>query len=146
MKTITRLPVPFRIVNGISVPTLAIFFLVLFATSCTDHEVPDLIPAKIKTLPLKHGTSSTFYVQFEDLGNIPITEYGIVMSTGIAGHLVSMPTVDDEVLIFTDEKNLDIRSYLYNTLFPDANYRAFAKLSNGTVVYGELLKFRFQPG
>jgi hypothetical protein len=125
---------------------LAMLFVTLFAASCTDHEVPVLTPAKIKTLELHHGLPTTFFVQFEDLGNIPITEYGIAMSTGVSGFLVNKPTVDDEILPFPAAINLDVKSHKYNVLFADANYRAYAKLSNGTVVYGEVLKFRFQPG
>ncbi|MCE7066959.1 hypothetical protein [Dyadobacter sp. CY326] len=134
--------IPFRVITMLA--------LMLFVASCTDHEVPEpeKVPAKIKTLPLKHGVPiATFYVQFEDLGNIPIVEYGVVMSTGVAGYLVALPTVADEVLIFSEPaNNLDKKTQTQNKTFADANYRAYAKLSDGTVVYGELLKFRFEPG
>ena len=96
----------------------ALLALMLFAASCTDHEVPEpqLVPAKIKTLPLKHGTPiATFYVQFEDLGNIPITEYGVVMSTGVSGYLVPLPTLADEVLIFTEAAEIWTRRHRRKT-------------------------------
>lgn len=124
----------------------ALLFVTLFAASCTDHEVPVMTPAKIKTLTLFHGNSSTFRVQFEDLGNIPITEYGVAMSTGVSGFLKNTPTLEDEVLVFTSPIDLNIKSQVLNRLFADANYRAYAKLNNGTIVYGEVLKFRFEPG
>ena len=121
-------------------------FVTLFAASCTDHEVPVMTPASITTLTLFHGNSSTFRVQFSNLGNIPITEYGVVMSTGVSGFLRNTPTIDDEVLVFTSPIDLNIKSQVLNRLFADANYRAYAKLNNGTIVYGEVLKFRFEPG
>ena len=139
MKTITSFAkMPLRIMVVVS--------MILLATSCVDHEVPSQVAAKIKTLPLAHSFTPTFYVQFEDLGNIPIAEYGIAMSTGISGQLVSVPTVADEIFKFTQSPtDLNVKTEIYPKLFADANYRAYAKLSDGSVVYGEVLKFRFQP-
>lgn len=126
----------------------AILFLSILVFSCAkDHEIPVNMPAKIKTLEFIHGVpTSTFKVQFEDLGNIPIVEYGIAMSKGISGQLEPIPTVANEVLIFTATPiDLNIKMQTYSQNFADVNYRAYARLNNGTVVYGAIIKYRFQP-
>lgn len=132
--------------NGLRISMF--LFLSLLVFSCTkDHELPVKIPAKIKTLEFIHGVpTSTFKVQFVDLGNIPITEYGIAMSKGLSGQLEPNPTVANEVLVFSAPPvDLNIKTQTYSQNIADVNYRAYARLSDGTVVYGDIIKYRFQP-
>ena len=128
---------------------LVILLVSFSGFSCiNDHEIPVKVPAKIKTVEMIFAFPSTFKLQFEDLGNIPVTEYGILLSKGISGFLTPVPTFADEVFIFTSPVDLSVKSQVYvtSTSYADVNYRAYAKLEDGTIVYGEVLKYRFQPG
>ncbi|WAC15132.1 hypothetical protein [Dyadobacter pollutisoli] len=134
---------------------LSFLSLLLFSFSCADHVVPtNPVPAQIKTLDAFRSIGQTgaevsnFGVQFENLGNIPITEYGVIF---VHGSLVATPTMNNSVkLIIASPADLNQKfrggpGLLFAPVEPVImfSYRAYAMLSNGSVVFGEVKSVSF---
>ena len=128
-------------------------FFLLFCLSCTDHEPSGPIVApKIKTLQIINteevngAVGLNFRILIEELGNVPVTEYGVVWKVQ-KDNQQATPTVNDSKTVFPMPFTLGQHSKLefnvqtqqpYVFMF----YRAYAILENGTVVYaGETRAF-----
>jgi hypothetical protein len=105
------------------------------------------VAPKIKTLQIINGsTGLDFRILIEELGNVPVTEYGVVWKVQKDNQQVT-PTVNDSKTVFPMPFTLGQHSKLefnvqtqqpYVFMF----YRAYAILENGTVVYaGETRAF-----
>jgi hypothetical protein len=128
--------------------TLSFFLSVfLMAFSCQDHVVPDTpVAPEIQTLDLNVGSSGvTFKLAFTKIGEVPVTEYGTLYKVvEISGELI--PTEADTKAIFTESVTLETKSKMVN-LFIGGEwifYRAYAKLANGTTIYGEVMNARLK--
>ncbi|WP_031528083.1 hypothetical protein [Dyadobacter crusticola] len=135
----------------ISLQFAALFtMLFLFSFSCEDHvvpETPEVLPV-ISTLPMDISAGKlNFKIAFQNLGNAQIGSYGVVYSTAFYDLSLSYtktPTIDYEKQDFTGSPAL---GNLSNSAAPAPEgffaifYRAYAMLSNGKVVYGDVMKF-----
>jgi hypothetical protein len=121
---------------------LAIVFIgLLFANfSCEDHVVP-VREAQIKTeshVDLGTGVWD-FKLSITDLGNVPITEYGIVYVTSALPAPLT-PTVSDTKIIFPLVTTLGLKTRpALRPVGIQLYYRAYAILENGSIVYGETI-------
>lgn len=96
-----------------------------------------------------YGMEYTFRLKFEKISNVK--EYGIVFIPWISEKSEKTPTVGgkDAILVpFTDKPGsagtiLSSRVTFTFSYFNDANYRAYAVLTDGTVIYGEILHIVF---
>ncbi|MEO6285703.1 MAG: hypothetical protein ABIN80_11625 [Dyadobacter sp.] len=116
-----------------------VFTGLLFANfSCQDHVVPQK-EAQIKTESRADlGTGVWNYrLSITDLGNVPITEYGIVYVTSALPAPLT-PTVSDTKIIFPLITTLGLKTRPgLKPVGANIFYRAYAILENGSVVYGE---------
>lgn len=131
--------------------------ITLFANfSCSDHEIP-LDPPIIETLTYNliptrvaegRDVVLQWWLRFETLGTIPITEYGIVYNAGIEGETVGVtPLVTDSLskeIPFSDVAVVDDGIFEIHGInaFEIIYYRAYAKLNNGQVIYGDIFSNR----
>ncbi|WP_138475900.1 hypothetical protein [Dyadobacter bucti] len=137
---------------------LAFLSLVFASFSCQDHEVPEQPQqpelATIKTVSAVYGGATNIFsytVQFENLGNVPIIEYGIVSYAGETdeSHVPDVPAAPYVFPFYerqyafampatlnaaTIARAYDQKSNTPTRLF----YRAYAIHSNNAVVYGEV--------
>lgn len=113
-------------------------------------------PTSISTLELEYkatpgisGMDYTFRVKFDQIGEV--AEYGIVFVPWIADKADKVPTIggSTSVPVKFSEKAGPVgtvhkheQSFRFS-YFNDANYRAYAVLKDGTVVYGETLHIGF---
>ncbi|TDE16514.1 hypothetical protein [Dyadobacter psychrotolerans] len=145
--------------NAIKLAALSLTILFM-NFSCQDHEVPQLLPV-LETIPVTQSRKSpppylTFYinhyrVNIKEKGNVPVAEYGVLYSTyhpseleNNASYVIKQPTVLNspphvitqefeigERLMSNDGDNFPLRTYVYQ--------RAYAKLTDGRVVYGDVI-------
>lgn len=139
-----------------SVIILLISLLTLGATSCADHQTPNPELPQINTLPLifsddeeKGGVFER--VEFTSIGNQPIVEYGLLMKTSTQKNGI-VPTLTDnqQVDVFSQIPIVGVRStstlFKFLPIYNDGKtsyslyYRAYVKLANGTVIYGNTLE------
>ena len=85
------------------------------------------------------GSIPNYGVHFQNLGNIPVMEYGIVF---VDGTMAVSPEVNNTKVIFTNPVNLDPKFKMGPGLSSESggiafSYRAYAILQGGQVVYGE---------
>jgi hypothetical protein len=120
------------------------FFLSIFlmAFSCQDHVVPEVPEApEIQTLELNVGNNSvTFSVVFNKVGEIPVTEYGILYKVTDFGSNGIIPTEADSKEVFSQAITTAPISKQVSVV-TDGNaisYRAYAKLANGATIFGEV--------
>jgi hypothetical protein len=137
---------------------LAFLSLVFTSFSCQDHEVPEQPQqpelATINTVSAVYGGATNIFsytVQFEDLGNVPIIEYGIVSYGGETdeNHVPDVPAAPyvfpfyERQYAFAMPATLNAatiaRAYDQQSNTPTRLfYRAYAIHSNNAVVYGEV--------
>lgn len=133
--------------------------LFLFAFSCQDHRDPDPEPiaedARVRTLEITNPgqviNDLNFRMSFEKLGTRPIAEFGVLLSFQSSGsdEFSAVPTFLNQftsALKFektpTQGEHQLLRKAVGFDDFEKLYYRAYARLSNGTVVYGDVLEFR----
>ncbi|GGC37739.1 hypothetical protein GCM10011386_32320 [Parapedobacter defluvii] len=139
---------------------LSAFFLttLMSLTSCK-KDADDTQPAganEVTTLEVEYRTTTavygmeyTFRLKFEKISSVK--EYGIIFIPWISEKSGTTPTVGgkDAILIpFTDKPGkagtvLSSQVTFPFSYFNDANYRAYAVLTDGTVIYGEILHIVF---
>jgi hypothetical protein len=138
--------------------SLIAVFLVTGLFSCMDHFVPETSP-EIETLAFEfipvrvsadEGQPLKWNLKFKSLGTAGIKEYGIVYLAAGEDHLISNMTpalsnTDAKLIKFTDTAVADVKLQKTASIgsFSWVNYRAYAKLNNDDVVYGEVIKFAF---
>jgi len=129
--------------------------LFLFAFSCQDHVVPEVPEAEaleIETLEIESPTNGLYSlrkigVNIEKLGSKPVKEYGLVVSIHEIGNndYTETPTINNKTLSidepFTLGKHTSIESAYEREYIEEVFYRAYAELTDGQVVYGEIFKF-----
>jgi hypothetical protein len=129
--------------------------LFLFAFSCQDHvvpEEPETETLKINTLNIESPTEGEYnigryWVEIKALGSKPIKEFGIVASFHSKGSndYTDLPTIANQVKIIEETATLGEHSLI--DLAPNRDeitemfYRAYAELTNGDIIYGEVLKY-----
>ena len=116
----------------------------LLSFSCEDHVTPE-VPADeapiIRTIGVNIGSNTVqFNLVFDKAGNIPVVEHGILYRVSGFGASGIVPTESDSKVMFDlpisttkKSKQHDISTDGTTRLF----YRAYAKLSNGNMIYGE---------
>ncbi|WP_439582882.1 hypothetical protein [Dyadobacter bucti] len=142
---------------------LAFLSLVFASFSCQDHEVPQQPEqpqqpklAQINTMSAVYGGATNIFsytVQFEDLGNVPIIEYGIVSYAGETNenHVPDVPAAPyvfpfyERQFAFTEHMPATLNAVTITRPFDQQSntptrlfYRAYAIHSNNAVVYGEV--------
>lgn len=138
---------------------LASLAVVLMQVSCKKDKgnAEPSGPTRVITLELEYesatgmsgGLQYTFRLTFESLGNVK--EYGIVYVPWIGEKSEKTPTYDGatSVLFPFSEKAgpagvIQQQKHTFRfSDFNDVNYRAYAVLNDGTIVYGEILHIGF---
>lgn len=132
--------------------------LFLFAFSCQDHRDPDPEPvaedARIRTLEITNPgqviNDLNFRMSFEKVGNRPISEYGLLLSfkSVNSDEFAAVPTLGNEfssALKFDNPATAGEHVKLQKSVgfddFKTLYYRAYAKLNDGNVIYGEALEY-----
>ncbi|MCF0050258.1 hypothetical protein LXM25_09330 [Dyadobacter sp. LJ53] len=132
--------------------------LFLFAFSCQDHRDPDPEPiaedARIRTLEITNPgqviNDLNFRMSFEKVGNRPISEYGLLLSFKSinSDEFATVPTLGNEfssALKFDHAATVGEHVKLQKSVgfddFKTLYYRAYAKLNDGKVVYGEAMEY-----
>lgn len=132
--------------------------LFLFAFSCQDHYVPEEpeepVAAKVVTLEIQNLPEMGHYryrVAFETLGNVPITEYGTLVTFKKSlndNDYNPVPVVGnfDKKILFqakpiVGEVSIDLDLADEIAAYYEKYYRAYAVLANGSVVYGEVRNY-----
>ena len=134
----------------LSVLGVVLLSLFLFSYSCQDHQVPGE-PPLLSTHELfydsLHGKCSfTTELEVLNIGTIPVTEYGIVYNAALnggGGPGYDNPSIDNyPKIVFDMPFSTGIKTKVGPQICTNSNYyRAYAILSNGTVVYGQTLRF-----
>lgn len=130
-----------------SIITIALFLCLGFASCLKDHDL-EIVPAVLVTLPFEvKNQSYIFSIQVDELGNRKIVEYGIVYTAyyrGVGDHNL-FPTLQDSKLIFDSPPMPGLNQLLYQKDFINGRafiyYRSYAKMEDGTVLYGNRLTF-----
>ena len=118
-------------------------------------ETPGNKEAKVSTVALSftpsaavYGTDIVFKIKLEGTGqgDKAIAEYGIVFKAWVTDLSDKTPVKGTgTIVLFSDTpvagKTLEKKVTLTYQQFNDANYRAFAKLKDGTYIYGEVMYF-----
>ena len=128
----------------------------LFAFSCQDHRDPEPLAedARLRTLEITNPgqiiNDLNFRMSFEKLGARPITEYGVLLSFKAtnSGEFSATPTLGNEFsspLKFDGAASVGEHIKLQKSIgfddFKTLYYRAYAKLGNGNIIYGETLEY-----
>lgn len=128
------------------VPAIVFLSILLSGFSCQDHQTPQKQPV-LATLEVSPGAvrcEIAFNLDVTDIGNMPVTEYGVVIAgLGFSGQPTDTPAVGTHTKLIFDppfspgpkKKNSGVCSNHFS-------YRAYVLLSNGEVVYGNLLRFQ----
>lgn len=126
--------------------SLSIFFIFLLALiSCTDHAIPSLKSPVINTGILlttnqPDPVDVNFYVNFSDLGEIGISEYGIIYGNSIPDAELNVGNSAVKYVVFIAKPSLGdlTQMKVLPKLVDPFHYKAYAKLSDGSVIYGKL--------
>ncbi|PSL28727.1 hypothetical protein [Dyadobacter jiangsuensis] len=133
----------------LSVLGAVLLSLFLFSYSCQDHQVPGE-PPLLSTHELFYDSingkcSFTTELEVLNIGTIPVTEYGVVFSAvgGGDGPFTDTPMVETHSkVIFDMPFSTGVKTKVGPQICTNNNYyRAYAILSNGTVVYAQTLHF-----
>lgn len=142
------------------ISSLTLVFLLISIVSCSDHPLPERDPIIVTQyfmeIPTRVAEGRDRYLEwalnFDDLGTVGITEYGIVYSSTDGSSDVSdTPSITDSLssrslssgtipfsapievdVILTEAHGIPSFSSIY--------YRAYAKLVGGRVIYGEVFE------
>lgn len=120
---------------------LSLSALLLFA-ACTDHEIETKIT---KVTTLKSFGNDGYQIQADEIGDQPVTEYGIAYTAyfrGQGGHNM-LPTVSDRKVVFDNPIVKGLNQF--KGIVPNGGqtfyyYRAYA-ISEDGVVYGNVLSY-----
>jgi hypothetical protein len=127
-----------------------IFVVLLILTcSCTDHDLPVAYPVIETVVEYSQRTTDgleyNFGVNFLEMGNVPIVEYGVLYAYSLGRALELLDgTLLAAKAVFTGTPRLGITKQWSKVpsigiiLWPVNLHRAYAKLSDGTVVYGKV--------
>jgi hypothetical protein len=136
--------------------SLLLSALFLFAFSCQDHRDPEPMAedARLKTLEITNPgqiiNDLNFRMSFEKLGTRPISEYGLLLSfkSSNSDEFSAIPTLADAYsspLKFDQAASVGEHTKLQKSVgfddFKTLYYRAYAKLANGSVIYGETMEY-----
>ncbi|MCE7067173.1 hypothetical protein [Dyadobacter sp. CY326] len=144
-----------------SATRLCVVFIALlcFNFSCQDHPIPQTLPS-LTTQPINRSNTRafslfTFQLVVDNVGSIPVKEYGVVFTTYddldiVSPDVISEPTiVNGKVISFKgvfspgnhQESKTDVPD---SKLTLDYIFqRAYAVLNNGTVVYGQVITTKY---
>ncbi|WP_426295126.1 hypothetical protein ACN9ML_10430 [Dyadobacter endophyticus] len=130
----------------LSVFGMVFLSLFLFSYSCQDHQIPE-VPPSLVTLQVSPGAvrcEVAFNFNLVDTGNMPITEFGIVVAgTGFGGNSSETPSVGTHTkLVFDPPFTTGVKNKNSKVCTNNVSFRAYAILSNGTIVYGERLIYQ----
>ena len=137
---------------------LALMLLINLLPACKKDKAgggPDNKETKITTMELAstpstavYGSDLVFKIKFEGIGqgDKSVEEYGIVYAAWISNLSNKIPVKETgTIVLFSDTpvagKIMEKKATLTFQQFNDANYRAFARLKDGTYVYGEVKYF-----
>jgi hypothetical protein len=128
------------------------FLLCLNACSLQDHVVPRKI--KLSTPDFEYTTDfkMRFKVQVDSLGDLPVTEYGILHLSFFraSGDTDYTPRIEHGAKMQFDQPiALGINNFVYTgNAFAGKYffyYRAYALLSDGSAAYGDIKSFTLTP-
>nr|WP_295924126.1 hypothetical protein [uncultured Dyadobacter sp.] len=141
----------------IKISQLYPFLLLLLLSACTDHVTPDKIAPIIVTLkysddPDEQVPHRYYKVSFTELGNRPVTEYGVVLRASpendsseptvsdvkkpFSSPVASATTLTQSVLLAEEPELTGVFRY---------SYRAYAITDDGAVVYGSTFSTIYAP-
>jgi hypothetical protein len=120
--------------NKICLNLLFVAFCLL-SFSCTDHDIPSVRPViETETAYIEDSFSDNmiFGIKWIELGSVPVVEYGNIYSQTLSGDALNVDGADVVKVVFP-KGNVSHVGF-----FPSRNiyYRAYAKLGDGTVIYG----------
>lgn len=120
--------------------------LFLFSYSCEDHQVPG-VPPVLVTLSVSPGPircEVAFNLNVVDTGNIPVTEFGMVIAgVGFKGPASDIPTIESNTkLVFDPPFTTGTKKKNSGVCSNNMAYRTYAILNTGKVVYGNLLLYQ----
>jgi hypothetical protein len=120
-------------------------FFAFISASCTDHGAEPLRSPAITTNQLLTTNQPDpvevyFHLEFTDLGEIGVSEYGIIYGNGIADADLNVGNSAVGYVIFTGAPTIgDVEQMkVLPKLVEPFHYKAYAKLSDGSVIYGQL--------
>lgn len=122
----------------------------LFMSACSqqDHVIPELLAIKTENVTYNEGWD--FTIQTDKLGDLPITEHGILHLAFFRGSTDTdyTPRIDHGAKIqFDTPLVLGANTFKYKgSAFAGTYffyYRAYAIKSDGSVVYGEIKNYTF---
>ena len=125
-----------------SVLAASFFTTLLILSSCTDHNIA---PGPLALTTLKSFGNSGFQIQVDELGDKPVTEYGIVYTAyprGLGGHNIQ-PTIEDNKIKFTSPIAKGLNTFTGTISDSGATfyyYRAYAMVDS-IPVYGTYLAY-----
>ncbi|MCE7063174.1 hypothetical protein [Dyadobacter sp. CY343] len=130
--------------------------VLLLSFSCEDHTVPEVLPV-LKTLPITQTRenpppfesmyTNRYRLVVENVGNVPVSKYGIVFTTYRSGETPNpnkTPTVDAQFPshVFPDAFGEGEKSFDQGGNYPlrtDVYQRAYAILADGRIIYGDVV-------
>lgn len=130
----------------VSIFGIILMSLFLFSYSCQDHQIPG-VPPSLVTLQVSPGAvrcEVAFNFNLVDTGNIPITEFGVVVAgSGFSGQASDTPTVGTHTkVIFDPPFTTGVKNKNSKVCTNNISFRAYAILNNGTIVYGDRLIYQ----
>lgn len=131
---------------------LALCFLVcLNACSLQDHVVPKKIKLSTPAFEFTDDFKMRFKVQVDSLGDLPVTEYGILHLSFFRAETDTdyTPRIEHGAKMQFDQPiTLGINNFIYTGNAFQGKYfffyRAFALLSDGSVAYGDIKSYTFE--
>lgn len=124
-----------------SLSFVAILLAILFLNfSCEDHTVQKLPAFETVNYGPNCHFLFTYRIKINDVGNVPVKEFGIVYSTS---NSAPEPVLGINFnVVFQSPFLLGNREQLApGQCVPDAYYRAYAVLENNTVLYANTIHF-----
>jgi hypothetical protein len=119
-------------------------FIFLCFVGCTDHEPRPVVLPRLTTLDINNYPLSSqlppgvimLGVSIEDLGNVPIVEYGVAWRVFATDTPQTLPTVNDSKTMFPGVASLGAHwQEKGSPLNGEIHYRGYVILNDGTVVY-----------
>jgi hypothetical protein len=133
-------------------PTILVFCMALSSLfsgcSLQDHPIPETLA--IRTEPVEYNNGWDFAIQADKLGSLPVTEHGILFLAFFRASTDTdyVPRIEHGSRIkFDGPLILGQNKFKYTGNGFDGRYfffyRAYAILSDGSVVYGNIVNYTF---